>query len=146
MGSVLEGSNVQGSTYAQRSADGTGISSDGHSPGGIAAASKEQVKQLSGAARGRVYSQVDGRKGELVKGIDGLVSTLESAAKSDEAAMVRPLLNGAVGLLRKTSDRLENETTEELLADVQEQVRQRPGLFIASCVAVGFALGRFLKV
>jgi hypothetical protein len=145
MGSVLEGSNVQGSTYSQRPMGASGISDGESSTGGIAAA-KEQVKQLSGVARGRVYSQVDSRKGELVKGLQGLVSTLETASNNEEAAMVRPLLTGAVGLLRKTSDRLENGTTEELLADAQAQVRQRPGLFIAGCVAVGFALGRFIKV
>jgi hypothetical protein len=146
MGSVLEGSNVQGSTYSQRPMGASDISDGESSTGGLAAASKEQVKQLGGMAKGRVYSQVDSRKGELVKGIQGLVSTLESASNNEEAAMVRPLLNGAVGLLRKTSDRLENGTTEELLADAQAQVRQRPGLFIAGCVAVGFALGRFIKV
>ncbi|MFP2925844.1 hypothetical protein ACLESO_11620 [Pyxidicoccus sp. 3LG] len=138
MGSVLEGSNVQGSSFSQ--------SNGGQAVGGIAQAGKEQVKQLGGVAKGRVYEQVDGRKGELVKGIQGLASTLENASRSDEAGIVRPLITSAVGVLRKTSDRLENETTEELLADAQEQVRQRPGLFIAGCVAVGFALGRFLKV
>jgi hypothetical protein len=146
MGSVLEGSNVQGSNYSQRPVGSSGLSDGEPSTGGIAQAGKEQVKQLGGVARGRVYSQVDSRKGELVKGIQGLVSTLENAAGNDEAAMVRPLLTSAVGMLRKTSDRLENGTTEELLADAQEQVRQRPGLFIAGCVAVGFALGRFIKV
>jgi hypothetical protein len=144
MGSVLEGSNVQGSNYSQRSVGTSGLS-DGGITGGVAQA-KEQVKQLGGVAKGRVYSQVDSRKGELVKGIQGLVSTLETASQNDEAAMVRPLLTSAVGVLRKTSDRLENGTTEELLADVQDQVRQRPGLFAVGCVAIGFALGRFIKV
>ncbi|MCY1016200.1 hypothetical protein [Pyxidicoccus sp. MSG2] len=146
MGSVLEGPNVQGSSYSQRPVGSSGLSDGEHSTGSIAQASKEQVKQLSGVAKGRVYSQVESRKGELVKGIQGLVSTLESVARNDEAAVARPLLTSAVGVLRKTSDRLENGTTEELLADAQEQVRQRPGLFIAGCVAVGFALGRFIKV
>ncbi len=143
MGSVLEGSNVQGSNFTQR----TGVVSNGdHAAGGIAQAGKEQVKQLGGIAKDRVISQVDSRKGELVKGIHGLASTLETAANNEDAAMVRPLLTSAVGLLRKTSDRLENGTTQELIADAQEQVRQRPGLFVVGCVAVGFALGRFIKV
>lgn len=146
MGSVLEGSNVQGSNYSQRPGMASDSSNGEQWAGGIAQAGKEQVKQLGGVAKGRVYSQVDSRKGELVKGLQGLVSTLESAAKNDEAAMARPILTSAVGLLRKTSDRLENGTTEELLADAQAQVRQRPGLFIAGCAVVGFALGRFIKV
>lgn len=146
MGSVLEGSNVQGSNYSQRPGMASDISNGEKSAGGMAQAGKEQVKQLGGVAKDRVISQVDSRKGELVKGIQGLVSTLESVAKTDEAAMARPILTSAVGMLRKTSDRLENGTTEELLADAQAQVRQRPGLFIAGCAVVGFALGRFIKV
>lgn len=146
MGSVLEGSNVQGSNYSQRPGMASDISNGEQSASGMAQAGKEQVKQLGGIAKGRVISQVDSRKGELVKGLQGLVSTLESVAKNDEAAMARPILTSAVGLLRKTSDRLENGTTEELLADAQAQVRQRPGLFIAGCAVVGFALGRFIKV
>jgi hypothetical protein len=146
MGSVLEGSNVQGSTYSQRPGMASDLIDGEKSLGGMAQAGKEQVKQLGGIAKGRVYSQVDSRKGELVKGLQGLVSTLEKAADNDEAAMVRPLLSSAVGVLRKTSDRLENGTTEELIADAQAQVRQRPGLFIAGCAVVGFALGRFIKV
>lgn len=141
MGSVIEGTGIQGSYSRQ----GTSMD-NGHSTAGIAQAGKEQVKQLGGVAKERVISQVDSRKGELVKGIQGLVSTLETAANNEEAAMVRPLLNGAVGFLRKTSDRLENGTTEELLADAQAQMRQRPGLLIAGFVGVGFLLGRFIKV
>jgi hypothetical protein len=142
----MEGSNVQGSGFTQRPEGASRIPNGEHAAGGIAQAGKEQVKQLGGAAKGRVYEQVDSRKGELVKGLQGLVSTLESASNNEEAAMVRPLLTSAVGLLRKTSDRLENGTTEELLADVQDQVRQRPALFVVGCAALGFALGRFIKV
>jgi hypothetical protein len=141
MGSVMEGTGIQDS-YSR---PGTSVD-NGHSTAGIAQAGKEQVKQLSGVARERVISQVDSRKGELVKGIQGLVSTLETVANNEEAAMARPLITGAVGFLRKTSDRLENGTTEELLADAQAQMRQRPGLLIAGCVGVGFLLGRFIKV
>lgn len=140
MGSVMEGTGIQGSYTWSGSMD------NGHSTAGIAQAGKEQVKQLGGVARERVISQVDSRKGELVKGIQGLVSTLETVANSEEAAMARPVLTSAVGFLRKTSDRLENGTTEELLADAQAQMRQRPGLLIAGCVGVGFLLGRFIKV
>lgn len=147
MGSVIEGGGIQGSSYVQGAPGSRG--EDGSSQGamgGIAQAGKEQVKKLGGVTRGRVYEQVDSRKGELVKGIQGLASTLEDASRKDDAAMVRPLLDGAAGVLRKASDRLENGTTEELVRDAQSRVRERPGLFIAGCVALGFAFGRMIKV
>ncbi|ATB46115.1 hypothetical protein [Corallococcus macrosporus] len=136
MGSVSDGS-IQGSRYAQRP--------EGGPASGLGQAGKEQAKQLGSAAKERVYHQVESRRGDLAKGIRGFVSTLESLSDRDEAKVARPLLGGAAGLLRRTSERLENETTDELLADAQSRVRERPGLFIAGCVAAGFALGRLIK-
>ena len=144
MGSVIEGS-IQGSGYGQRSEGGSHLSRDESGASGLGQAGKEQAKQLSSAAKERVYHQVDSRRGDVAKGIRGLVSTLESISDREDAKVARPLLGSAVGLLRRTSERLENETTGELIADAQSQVRERPGLFIAGCVAAGFVLGRLIK-
>lgn len=144
MGSVIDG-NIQGSRYGQRSEEGSRISRDESGTAGLGQAGKEQAKQLGSAAKERVYHQVESRRGDVAKGMRGLVSTLESISGRDEAKVARPLLGSAAGLLRRTSERLENETTEELLADAQTQVRERPGLFIAGCVAAGFVLGRLIK-
>ncbi len=142
MGSVTDGS-IEGSGYGQRSEGGSRISKAGTS--GLGQAGKDPVKQLGSAAKARVYHQVESRRGDMAKGLRGLVSTLESLSNRDEAKAARPLLGSAAGLLRRTSERLENETTGELLEDAQTQVRERPGLFIAGCVAAGFVLGRLIK-
>ncbi|QDE66932.1 MULTISPECIES: hypothetical protein [Myxococcus] len=144
MGSVIDGS-IQGSGYGQRSEEGSRIARGESGTSGIGQAGKEQAKQLGSAAKEHLYRQVESRRGDVAKGMRGLVSTLESISDRDEAKVARPLLGSAAGLLRRTSDRLENETTEELLADAQTQVRERPGLFIAGCVAAGFVLGRLIK-
>ncbi|GHG70294.1 hypothetical protein [Comamonas sp. JC664] len=142
MGSVTDGS-IEGSGYGQRSEEGSRITKIGTS--GLGQAGKDPVKQLASAAKARVYHQVESRRGDMAKGLRGLVSTLESLSNRDEAKVARPLLGSAAGLLRRTSERLENETTGELLEDAQTQVRERPGLFIAGCVAAGFVLGRLIK-
>ncbi|NVJ00914.1 hypothetical protein HV824_22740 [Myxococcus sp. AM009] len=144
MGSVIDG-NIQGSGYGQRSEEGSRFARDESGTSGLGQAGKEQAKQLGSAAKERVYHQVESRRGDVAKGMRGLVSTLEGISDKDEAKMARPLLGRAAGLLRRTSERLESETTEELLADAQTQVRERPGLFIAGCVAAGFVLGRLIK-
>ncbi|WIG95561.1 hypothetical protein [Myxococcus sp. SDU36] len=144
MGSVIDGS-IQGNGHGQRSEGGSRFARDEAGTSRLGQAGKEQAKQLGSAAKERVYHQVESRRGDVAKGLRGLVSTLEGISDKDEAKMARPLLGRATGLLRRTSERLESETTEELLADAQTQVRERPGLFIAGCVAAGFVLGRLIK-
>jgi|GEM_PF-3765451 len=95
--------------------------------------------------RDQLYQQVDSHRGGLARGLQGLASNLESASRSEEAGVARPLLGRAAGLLRRTSDRLENETTAELVADAQDRARERPGLVVAGLLAAGFALGRLLR-
>ncbi|AKQ68484.1 hypothetical protein A176_005396 [Myxococcus hansupus] len=98
-----------------------------------------------GTAKDQLYQQVDSHRGSLARGIQSLASTLESASRTEEVGVARPLLTRTAGMLRRTSERLENETTSELAADVEDRARERPGLVLAGCLAAGFALGRLLK-
>ncbi|QRK13389.1 hypothetical protein JQX13_00335 [Archangium violaceum] len=111
---------------------------------GFSAQGKEQVKRFTGATRDRVYHQVDSRKDELVKGLQGFISTLENASQNADG-MSQQVLHGAVGYIRKFSDRIENGTTEELLQDARQFVREKPAPFFAGCVALGFLAARVLK-
>ncbi|PTL79453.1 hypothetical protein DAT35_34330 [Vitiosangium sp. GDMCC 1.1324] len=110
----------------------------------MAAQGKEQVKHFTGATRDRVYQQVDNRKDELIKGLNGFASTLEDASQNAEG-LSQQVLDGAVGYLRRFSDRIENGSTEDLVRDAKQFVRERPGPFFAGCIAVGFLAARFLK-
>lgn len=127
MGSAIEGSGIQGSGY-------------------VGQAGKEQVKRLSGATRERVYHRADDRKEEFIKGLHDLAGTLEDAGREGNLGPAKRLVDGAVQLIHRVSDRLERGSTEELVRDAQARIRQRPGLFIAGCVALGFFAGRLLKI
>jgi hypothetical protein len=146
MGSVIEGSGIQGSSYVGNSGSIGSISGQSSQGEGIAQAGKEQVKRLGGVTRERVYQQVDGRKGELIKSLHGLVDTLQGAGKDGNLGPAKGLVDGAVQMIQRVSDRLERGSTEELVRDAQAQIRQRPGVFIAGCVALGFFAGRLLKI
>jgi hypothetical protein len=141
MASFIQGSGIQGSSYVQ----GSGGDFSGQQ-GGIAQAGKEQVKRLGGITRERVYHQVDGKKEQLVKSLQGIVDTLEGMGKDGNLGAAQPLVDNALRVIHRVSDRLENGSTEELVREAQTQIRQRPGLFIAGCVALGFFAGRFLKI
>ncbi|WP_309891148.1 hypothetical protein [Archangium sp.] len=136
MASVTEG-GIQGSSF-------TGAGTDVSDNTGISAAGKEQVKRFTGVTRDRVYHQVDDRKEDLIKGIQGFVSTLENASKNADG-LSQQVLQGAVGYIRKFSDRIENGTTEELVTEARQFIREKPAPFFAGCIAVGFLAARLLK-
>jgi hypothetical protein len=147
MASVLEGGTIQGSAHLNNpDYTGSDKSPVAAKAADIAQAGKERVKELGGTARERVYETVDGRKSELVRGLHDLTSTLEKASRDIPAGFARQAVDSAVGFLNKTTDRIENETTAELLSDAQERIRERPAVFVAGCVALGFFAGRFLKI
>lgn len=149
MASVTEGGAFQGSHYVNPRDQGLGAedSRDASTTAAdLAQAGKEKVKELGGITRDRVYQNVDHRKDEVVQGLHQLASTLESASRDIPSGMARGLVDNAVGFIHKASDRIENSTTEELLRDVQDGIRDRPGVFVAGCVALGFFAGRFLKI
>lgn len=136
MASVTEG-GIQGSSF-------TGAGTDVSDNTGISSAGKEQVKRFTGVTRDRVYHQVDDRKEDLIKGIQGFVSTLENASKNADG-LSQQVLQGAVGYIRKFSDRIENGTTEELVTEARQFIREKPAPFFAGCIAVGFLAARLLK-
>jgi hypothetical protein len=146
MASFIEGSGIQGSSYVSNSGSVGGIPGQSSQAEGIAQAGKEQVKRLGGTTRDRVYHQVDGRKEEVIKSLHGLVDTLQGAGKAGNLGPVQGLVDGAVQIIHRVSDRLERGSTEDLVRDAQAQIRQRPGVFIAGCVALGFFAGRLLKI
>lgn len=148
MASVIEGGTIQGSAHINNpdrasGADHSGVAAKAAD---IAQAGKERVKELGGITRERVYEKVDGRKSEVVQGLHDLASTLEKASRDIPSGFARQAVDGAVGFIHKTTDRIENETTAELLSDAQDRIRERPALFVAGCVALGFFAGRFLKI
>jgi len=144
MASVIPGSGLQSSGFVTSSNGSFSGQSDQAS--GIAQAGKEQVKRLGGITKDKVYHQVDGKKEQLVKSLHGIVGTLESMGKDGNLGAAQPLLDNALQVIHRVSDRLENGSTEDLVRDAQTQIRQRPGVFIAGCVALGFLAGRFLKI
>jgi hypothetical protein len=140
MASATEG--IQGSSFVGTN---TGTADVSHkTDGGGIAAGKEQVKRFTGVTRDRVYHQVDDKKEDLLKGLQGFVSTLENASQNADG-LSQQVLQGAVGYLRKFSDRIENGTTEELVHEARQFVRERPAPFFAGCIAVGFLAARLLK-
>jgi hypothetical protein len=136
---TAEGSDIQGSTYA-----GDTGTSEASGMSDIAAQGKEQFKRYGGMARDVVFHRADSKKKELVKHLNDFASTLESACQESEG-VVRQAMDATVGYVRRASDRIGQGSSEELLQEAGEKVRERPGVFFAGCLAIGFLAARILK-
>lgn len=139
MADMNEG-GIQGST----SAGNLGASESSSGVSAVTARGKEQLKRFSGLTRDSVFHRTDKRKKELVKNLDDIASRLESASEESEG-FVGQVLDNAVGFVRRASDRLEHGSSEELLEEAREKVREQPGIFFIGCVAAGFLAARILK-
>jgi hypothetical protein len=139
MAHMTEGSGIQGSTYA-----GDTGTSESSRVSDMASQGKEQVKHFGGLARDALFHRVDKQKKVLTRNLDDIASTLENASHESEG-VVRQTMDTAIGYVRRVSDRLEQGSSEELLMEAREKVRERPGIFFAGCLAIGFLTARILK-
>ncbi|CAM3653162.1 hypothetical protein G4177_26465 [Corallococcus sp. ZKHCc1 1396] len=144
MGSIIE-EERQGSPGFYNREGQVPSSGDDRSRAGLSQEGKEQVKRIGGLTRERAFSQVDSRKGALVESLNGFAKQLESISGQGDTQMPQQLLGSAVGFVRKASDTLEQNSTEELLRQAQTRMRERPGVTLAGCALLGFVAARFLK-
>ena len=130
------GENLTGPTNLPR---GSGSPSE---EAGTWAAGKEDVQRLGGAARRRLMSEADKRKSMVASRLEQLAETFESSESSGPEAK---LLDAAARFARNASSTLRNRSSEDLLANVEQTFRERPGMFLAGCLALGFVGGRLLR-
>jgi len=155
MADINEGSGIPSTNYAGTTSTSMGTTGDistqasasstSQSIGDMATQGREQVKRFSGMARDAMFYRADNQKKALVQNIQGFLSTLENVSKESEGP-VKQVLDSTTGYIRKFSDRIENGSTEELLQDARVVVREKPAVFFAGCVAIGFLAARLFKV
>ncbi|MHA7633835.1 hypothetical protein [Corallococcus sp. M7] len=140
MGSIIEEEGLRNPSFYSESQ-----SASGSERVGLKQEGKEQVKRIGGITRQRAFSQVDSRKGVLVESLNGFAKQLESISSQGDTQLPQQLIGSAVGFVRKASDTLEQNSTEELLRQAQTRMRERPGVALAGCALLGFVAARFLK-
>ena len=109
---------------------------------------KEHARRLADAVKERAIASTDGKKSVLSKQVGTLAEKLEQAGKHEEGSeptVNAELVSRGVGLLRKIGETLESNSTEDLLARAEEEIRARPGLLIGACVALGFIGARLVR-
>lgn len=109
---------------------------------------KEQARRLTDAVKERAISTGEERKGQLSEQVGTWVNKLDEMAKparEGEAGLQEQLVGRGVDLLRRIQRTLDENSTEELIAKAGQQIKARPGLFMAGCLALGFIGARLVR-
>lgn len=114
----------------------------------VAGEGVEQARKIGLSARQRVIRLADEKKDEWADGIENLASRLASIAKEEgdgQAKVAGGFMGDAADQLRSVSGQIRNKSADELLEDVQEGMRKRPGVVIAGALAIGFLAARMFR-
>jgi hypothetical protein len=106
------------------------------------------LTELACAAQSAALSAVDEQKARTAAQIGGIAEAMRAAARSLERGQspaAADYADSAARQIETFADAIRNRRWGELAADLEETARQRPALFVAGAVALGFLAGRFLS-
>lgn len=103
---------------------------------------REDVRRFGGAARRRILSEADRRRSMIADHLESFASSLDNNPSSGPEGQ---LLESAARFAHNASSTIRNRSSEELLDNLEQGFRDRPGAFLAGCLALGFIGGRLLR-
>lgn len=108
---------------------------------------KQQARRLGDAVKQRAIATSEGKKTALADQLGSLVQKLEGIAghEGSEAGMPNQFIDRGIAMLRRFQSTLSDNSTQELIQKAEQQVKARPGLFIAGCLALGFFGARLVR-
>jgi hypothetical protein len=109
---------------------------------------KSEVKDLAHQASEQAKHVAEQRKGTVAESISGVARALQSTAtnlESEQQDLFARAAYDAATRLQGFSTSLRDKDLDGIRRDAESLARTRPALFIGGCVAIGFALSRFLK-
>lgn len=99
---------------------------------------RHQVRSLADSGRNQIASQLS----EISK---VLRDTSEKLREDEQSAGASRITDMLADRADQASRFFEEHDADELLNRVEDIARKNPGLFLGGCVAIGLAIGRFLK-
>lgn len=112
------------------------------SSAGTVSHGREDVRRFGSAARRRLISEADRRKAGIADRLQQLADSLENSQASGPEGQ---LLGSAARYARNASSTIRDRSSEDLLDNLEQGFRDRPGMFLAGCLALGFVGGRLLR-
>jgi hypothetical protein len=109
---------------------------------------KSEVKDLAHQASQQAKQVAEQRKGTVADSISGVARALQSTAtslESEQQDLFARAAYDAATRLQGFAASVRDKDLDGVRRDAENLARTRPALFIGGCVALGFALSRFLK-
>ncbi len=109
---------------------------------------REDTGRVTSAAADRLQSEADSRKGQVADQARAVSSALGNAADGlgdDTPSWVKSALEQGAKSIGQLAQAVEGKDSRQLVGDVQQFARQRPGSFLAGCALLGFAASRVFK-
>lgn len=115
--------------------------------GSVVSDAADRAGTVLRSSQDELRSQAETRAKDLSSTLDTAARQLGSMADAadDPDSMVAQLSRTAAEQLRKQSQRLDEGGLEGVVGDARRFARNRPGAFMLSTVAAGFAFGRLAK-
>ncbi len=105
-----------------------------------------QARNLVGEARSQVAAQASAQQSKAASTVRSLGTELETmASSSDQSGMAAELARQAATQVQQVADWIENSQPQDLLEDVRNFARRRPGVFLLGAAATGLAAGRLTR-
>ena len=112
----------------------------------VASEAKHQAQHLFDEARSQVDEQSRTQRDRLVNTLRTFSDDLEQmAAQGGGGGMATDVARQVAGKTRDLSSRLEGREPTELLDDVRDFARRKPGMFLLGAVAAGVVAGRLTR-
>jgi hypothetical protein len=107
---------------------------------------KREAAELASTAKERGREQLEGAKNRVADGAERIAEAVERATDEVEGdGMVSGYGRSLASMMRKLAGGLRERDIDDLAGELSSFARQHPGAFLASSVALGFAVSRFLK-
>lgn len=108
---------------------------------------KAEVKDLATEAKQQARGMIDEKKGVLADQLSGVARAFRNVSGDlqGEASPIARYVDDLAASVDRVAQNIKERDLQGVASDVQSFARRQPALFIGGCVAVGFALSRFLK-
>lgn len=114
----------------------------------VAQRGKESARRIGSAVRSRAIRQADSRKALLASELENFAGTVDDVGRqlADRGRdSQQRYATQAADLMRKASRGLRQQSSEELWARAEDEMRARPGVMLGAFFALGFLGARLLR-
>ncbi|QZN84145.1 hypothetical protein [Cellulomonas sp. C5510] len=113
--------------------------------GGVAAEATQQARDLLGEARDGVRSQAADQQARAAQGLRSLGDELGRMAEASEGGLAQDLVRDVAGRTGAVASWLEDREPGDVLGEVADFARRRPGTFLALAAGAGVVVGRLAR-